>query len=165
MKRPVRRALFLLLSGILLFAAQGCQFLSGDQLSFIGMSRQQVFDALGDADSVFYGSTTCTPGIDNGADALFVYDDVHLSFRMSGPSVLEITILSGGTEGGFDNGLRVGLTRAEALAILGGSCCHIPYDLKDFYQYSPLGLNLEVLNRSDLVSEINITCNILHGDL
>ena len=97
---------------------QGSLPLPPDQPNYIGMSRQQVFAALGNADHISSGSTTYTPGIDNDADAWFTYDDVHLSFLITGASVQEITILSGGTEWSFDNGLRPGLTRPEAIAIL-----------------------------------------------
>ena len=165
MARPVRMKLAHLFVGTMLLAAASCTFTPRDQPWYIGMSREQVFDALGDADAIFYGSTTYTPGIDNDVDAYFMYNDVHLSFRIFGPSVLEITILSAGTEWGFDNGLRVGLTRDEALTILGSGYSYFPNDLKDFYQYASFGLTLEVINATDLLSEINITSNALHRDL
>jgi len=155
----------LLFVSTLLLAAVSCTFVPPDQTWYIGISRQQVFDALGDADSIFYGSTTYTPGIDNNADAYFVYKDVHLSFMIFGPSVKEITILSGGTEWGFDNGLQVGLTRSEALTILGGGYRYVPHAEKDFYEYSGYGIILEVVNATDLLSEINITSNALQWDL
>lgn len=90
---------------------------------------------------------------------------MHLSFRIFGSTVREITILSTGTEWGFDNGLRVGLTRDEALAILGAGYLYTHYDLKDFSLYSSLGLSLEIINSTDLLSNINITSNALHWDL
>jgi hypothetical protein len=139
-------------------------FVPPDQSWYVGMGRQQVFDTLGDADAIFYGPDTFTPGLDNDVDAYFVYNDVHLSFRIFGSSVREITILSAGTEWLFDNGLCVGLTRAEALAALGTGYACFPNTGKDFYQYTSLGIVLEVSDASDRVTEINITSNSLHWD-
>jgi hypothetical protein len=80
----------------------------------IGSSRQDVFDTLGNPDAIFYGTTTCQPGVDNDKDAYFVYTSVGLSFRIFGSTVREITLLS--SDWIASNGLIVGMSRSDMSA-------------------------------------------------
>ena len=83
----------------------------------IGSPRQDVFYTLGIPDRIFYGTIIYTPGVDYDADAYHIYDDVGLSFCILGDTVAEITLLS--DDWIASNGLVVGMSRDEMIAILG----------------------------------------------
>lgn len=119
----------------------------------IGTPREDVFETLGEPNAIFYGDVTYP--IDTlDADAYHLYSSVGLSFRIFGPEVAEITLLN--DDWIASNGLVVGMTREQMLAILGDDYRFFPAEIKDFYDYQQYGISVEVYHSTDSVGEINI---------
>lgn len=123
---------------------------------YVGLPRQDVFDTLGDPDSIFYGNGPpyFTPGVDYDADAYHVYRVFGLSFRIFGDSVREITLLN--DDWIASNGLVVGMSRLEMLEVLGDGYKRFETEFKDFYEYDEYAISVEVYHAGDYVGEINI---------
>ncbi len=143
----------LFLTIILIVLLTSCGGIGTTAEFMIGTTRQYVFDTLGEPDTIFYGTTYWSTDTTD-ADAYHFYGTVGLSFRIFGNEVKDITLVN--DDWILSNGLVVGLSLSQALAILGDEYTYFDGAGKDFYEYSEYAIMIEVSDSTSKILEINL---------